>query len=189
MHSIPHVIVWLSLCKTFPNKQYKKKGPKNKKQNTGQVRTLKEGSWFQIKSKSSVLQAGLCMMAHGSGQCSETERLWTGLDFCLCRAEPQTQGPQNTPLKSQIIVQSLTSSRVYSLDNRSKTGQCTCTQFMCYCNTTHLHCFQLRKEVIRINESFKSWHSGCFPSGNIMLIYMYVIYTYTEILCYSTLDS
>lgn len=54
------------------------------------------------------------MMAHGSGQSSETERLQKGLDICLYRAKPEAKGSQNAPLQSQIIVQSLTLSRVHS---------------------------------------------------------------------------
>lgn len=60
-----------------------------KKTKTNQVRTLKEGNQFQIKSKSSPLHAGLCMMAHVSGQSSEIERLQTSLDVCLYRAKPE----------------------------------------------------------------------------------------------------
>lgn len=58
------------------------------------------------------------MMAHGSGQSSETERLQKGLDICLYRAKPEAKGSQNAPLQSQIYrytdIQSLTLSRVHS---------------------------------------------------------------------------
>lgn len=76
-------------AKPFLTNDIRKKNPKNKKQNTGQARTLKEGNWFQIKSKPSPLQADLCMMAHGSRQSSKAERLQTGLDICLYRAKPK----------------------------------------------------------------------------------------------------
>lgn len=130
------------------------------------------------------------MMAHGSGQNSETERFQTGLNICLYTAKPEAQGSQNTPLQSQIIVQSLTVSRLYRTTEVRQVS--VPAHSLCVTVTLqkpHLHCFKVRKEVIRINESFKSWHSGCFSSGNVVLIYMYVIYTCTEILCFSTLDS
>lgn len=131
---------------------------KPKKQNTGQVTTLKEGNWFQIKSKPSPLQSDLCMIARGSGQNSKTEGLGTGLDICLCRAKPEAQGSQNIPLQSQVVVQSLTSSRVYS-SGQQKYNMSVYLYSLCVTvalQKPHLHCFKLRKEVIRINVSFKS---------------------------------
>lgn len=61
-------------AKSFLTNDIRKKAKKQETKHS-QVRTLKEGNWFQIKSKSSPLQAGLRMMAHASGQHSEIERL------------------------------------------------------------------------------------------------------------------
>lgn len=94
-------------AKPFLGNKYK---GKNKKTDTGQVRTLHEGSWFQKKTKVPSLQAGLCVIAYGSGQSSKIERLQTGLDICLYRVKLGAWGSQNTPFQSRIIVQSLTQS-------------------------------------------------------------------------------
>lgn len=51
------------------------------------MRTSNEGNWFQTKTKVSSLQAGLCVIAHRSGQSSKIERFQMGLDICLYRAK------------------------------------------------------------------------------------------------------